>query len=104
MRTLEFFRSSALRVALAFAVAMTAATSLIFGFVYLQITTSDEARLRIVLVDEAEKGANYSDVDLRNALDLRLTRDLRHLDYVALFDARGNLLVGNVAEMPAIPV
>jgi signal transduction histidine kinase len=104
MRMPELFRSSALRVALAFAIAMTAATSLIFGFVYLQITSSDEARLRIVLVDEAEKGVSYTDAELRNALDLRLTRDLRHLDYVALFDRAGKMLVGNLAEMPAIPV
>jgi signal transduction histidine kinase len=103
MRTPDFFRSSALRLAVAFAIAMTIATSLIFGFVYLQITASDEARVRILLVDEAEKGANYSDADLKNALDLRLTRDLRRLDYVALFDATGNMLVGNVDKMPAIP-
>ncbi|WP_246731408.1 HAMP domain-containing sensor histidine kinase [Methylocapsa sp. S129] len=99
----DIFRSSALRVALAFAIAMTVATSLIFGFVYLQITASDEALVRVVLVNEAEKGANYSDAELRNALDLRLTHDLRRLDYVALFDAAGNVLIGNIDKMPAIP-
>ena len=103
MRMPDFFRSSALRVALAFAIAMTVATSLIFGFVYLQITASDEASVRVILVGEAEKGANYSDAEIRNALDLRLTRDLRRLDYVALFDPTGNLLIGNVDKMPAIP-
>jgi signal transduction histidine kinase len=103
MRAPDLFQSSALRLALAFAIAMTAATSLIFGFVYLQITASDEARVRIILVDEAEKGANYSDQELRSALDLRLTRDLRRLDYVALFDPSGARVIGNIDKLPAIP-
>jgi signal transduction histidine kinase len=104
MRMLEIFRSPAFRIALGFALAMTAATTLIFGFVYLQITTSDEAGARIVLVDEAAKGVNYTDDELKSALDLRLTRDLRRLDYVALFGSSGNVLVGNIKEMPAIPI
>jgi signal transduction histidine kinase len=101
---LEILRSSAFRVAIAFALAMTAATALIFGFVYLQITTSDEASIRLILVDEAEKGAGDTEAELKNALDLRLTRDLRRLDYVALFDAAGKALIGNLDTMPAIPV
>ncbi len=104
MRALEVLRSSAFRVALAFTLAMTVATSLIFGVVYLQIVTSEEARVRLILVDEAAKGANDSDAELKTALDLRLTRDLRRLDYVALFDAAGKLLVGNIDKMPSIPV
>lgn len=103
MRTPELFRSSAFRVALAFAVTMTVAISIIFGFVYLQITTSTEKNVRAVLVAEAEKGANYSDAEIRAALNLRLTKDLRRLDYVALFDSAARPLVGNIAELPAIP-
>src|SRR5580693_3916745 len=102
MRAPDFFRSSALRLALAFAIAMAAATSLIFAFVYWQITAANEALVRVILVDEAEKGANYSDAEIRNALNLRLTRDLRRLDYVALFDVSGALLIGNIDKMPAI--
>src|SRR5271156_3019719 len=104
MRAPDFFRSSALRLALAFAIAMAAATSLIFAFVYWQITAADEAPGRGIMVDEAAKGANYSDAELRNALNLRLTRDLRRLDYVALFDVSGALMIGNIEKMPAIPV
>lgn len=104
MRMPDLFRSSALRLALSFAIAMTVATSIIFGFVYLQITASDESRLRLLLIDEAAKGTTYTDAELRNALDLRLTRDLRRLDYVALFDTKGKMLLGNVLEMPPIPV
>lgn len=104
MRAPEVLRSSAFRVALAFTLAMTAATSLIFGFVYLRIVTSDEASVRLILVDEATKSANDTDAELKNALDLRLTRDLRRLDYVALFDPDGKLLFGNIDKMPSIRV
>lgn len=104
MRTLDIFVSSAFRIAMGFAFAMTAATAIIFAFVYFQITTVDEAGVRHILVDEASKGVSYNDAELKNALDLRLTRDLRRLDYVALFDASGKILVGNVDEMPSVPV
>src|SRR5579862_5207767 len=102
MRVPEVFRSSALRATLAFALATTIATLVIFGFVYLQITTSDENRVRDILVDEASKGADYSENELERALELRLTRDLRRLDYVALFDSEGKPQLGNVAQMPPI--
>jgi len=104
MRAPDILRSSALRLALAFAVAMTVAILVIFGFVYLQITASNEARIRVILIDEAEKGANYSNAEIRSALDQRLTRDLRRLDYVALFDADGALVIGNIDKAPNVSV
>ena len=88
MRMPELFRSTAFRLAIAFALATAAATAAVFALVYLEISTSDVARLRVVLVDEAAKGVNESDDDLRRALELRLTRDLRRLDYVALFGGK----------------
>ena len=104
MRVPEAFRSSAFRVTLAFALATTVAILVIFGFVYLQITTADENRVRAILEDEASKGADYSQAELERALELRLTRDLRRLDYVALFDSAGVPKLGNVPRLPAIPV
>jgi len=104
MRVPEAFRSSAFRATLAFALATTVAILVIFGFVYLQITTADENRVRAILVDEASKGADYSQAELERALELRLTRDLRRLDYVALFDSAGRPTLGNVPRLPDIPV
>src|SRR5579872_612860 len=104
MRTLELFRSTAFRLALAFAVATTIATAAVFALVYLDISTSDVARLRLVLVDEAAKGVAESDGELRRALELRLTRDLRRLDYVALFAPDGGRLFGNIDKLPNIPI
>jgi signal transduction histidine kinase len=104
MRIPEIIRSTAFRLALGFALAVTLATSFVFALVYLDISTSDVKRLRGVLVDEAAKGANESEDDLKRALDLRLTRDLRRLDYVALFDAKGALVFGNIERLPDIPL
>jgi signal transduction histidine kinase len=104
MRTPEILGSSALRAAVGITIATIAATLLIFGFVYLQITRADEASVRHILADESEKGVNYTNEDLKGAIDLRLTRDLRRLDYIALFDPTGNVVIGNVKQMPDIPV
>ena len=37
-------------------------------------------------------------------MELRLTRDIRRLDYVAVFDPKGALVFGDVPGMPAIPI
>jgi signal transduction histidine kinase len=104
MPTLELFRSAAFRLAVAFALATTIATAAVFGLVYLEISTSDVARLRVVLVDEAAKGITETDDELRRALELRLTRDLRRLDYVALFAANGTRVYGNIDKVPDIRI
>jgi signal transduction histidine kinase len=104
MWTIEFLRARAFRIAIAFALAIALATSAVFFLIYLKVSTADVERVGALLVDESAKGVGDSDDQLRRALDLRITRDLRRLDYVALFDARGGLAFGNVATMPAIAV
>ena len=101
---LEFFRSSAVRVALAFVLATTVATTAVFGLVYLQIGEANEARNRLILEDEAAKGVNYSVDELKYAFDVRMTHDLRRVDYAALFGADRKVLFGNIDQLPAIPV
>lgn len=104
MPIFEIFRSSAFRIALAFGFAMTLATTIIFGFVYLQVASSAESAVRAVLTREAENGAGFTNSELTKALDLRLTHDLRRLDYVALFDQFGRKLLGNVNKVPRFPL
>jgi signal transduction histidine kinase len=104
MWTTEVLRARAFRIALAFALAIGLATFAVFSLIYLQVTTADVERVGALLVDEAAKGADEGDDRLRRALDLRITRDLRRLDYVALFDANGALEFGNVSTMPPIAV
>ena len=104
MRTLEVFNARAFRLALAFALAITMATTAAFAFIYWQVYSADFHRAGAILVDEAARSEGDSEADLRRALQLRLTRDIRRLDYVALFDPKGALVFGNVRAMPAIPV
>jgi signal transduction histidine kinase len=104
MWTLEVFNARAFRLALAFALAITLATTAAFAFIYWQVYTADFQRAGAILVDEAANSEGDSEAELRRALRLRLTRDIRRLDFVALFDTNGALVFGNVRGMPAIPV
>ncbi len=104
MLSLDVFRARAFRLALAFCLAVSAATAAAFGLIYLEVSRADVQRSAAVLVDEAAKSEDDSEDGLRRALELRLTRDIRRLDYVALFDAKGAKLFGDVPAMPAIPV
>jgi signal transduction histidine kinase len=104
MRTLEVFNARAFRLALAFALAIALATTAAFAFIYWQVYTADFERAGAILVDEAARSEGDSEADLRRALQLRLTRDIRRLDYVALFDQNGALVFGNVRGMPSIPI
>jgi signal transduction histidine kinase len=104
MRISEVFNARAFRLALAFSVAIFVATAAAFAFIYLQVSNADVERVGGVLVDEAAKSEGDSEAQLRRALELRLTRDLRRLDFVALIDPKGALVFGNVPRMPPIPV
>src|ERR1700689_1524479 len=101
---LELLRSSALRVALTFAFATIGATTAIFGLVYLQIRAADEKSNRLLLEDEAAKSLDHSGEELRRAFELRLTHDLRRLDFAALFASDRKAMFGNIGELPAIPL
>ena len=104
MLTRDVFRAQAFRLALAFCLAVSVATAAAFTLIYLQVSRGDVQRVAAVLVDEAAKTQGDSEDELRRAMELRLTRDIRRLDYVALFNARGVKLFGDLPAMPAIPV
>jgi signal transduction histidine kinase len=100
---LEVVHARAFRLALAFATAISVVTIAAFAFIYWQVASADVQRVAAVLVDEAAKSEGASEAELRKALELRLTRDIRQLDFVALFDAQGKFEFGNVPRMPPIP-
>jgi signal transduction histidine kinase len=101
---LEFFRSSAVRLAVGFVLATAVATVAVFGLVYIQIKAANEARNRLVVEDEAAKSFDRSVDELRVAFQLRIAHDLRRLDYAALFDSSHKLMFGNIEVLPDIPV
>ncbi len=104
MRTLEVFNARAFRLALAFIFAIALAMTAAFASIYWQVYSSDIERAGAILVDETAKSDHDSEAELRRALELRLTRDIRRLDYVALFDPKGAMLFGDVPGMPGIPI
>jgi signal transduction histidine kinase len=103
MRMRDLARSTPLRLAGAFALAMVLLTSGVFAFVYVATTNAWIAELTHVFADEAEKAAASDEDRLRRSLTLRLTRDFRRLNYVALYAPTGALVFGNLDRRPAIP-
>src|SRR5579871_5415049 len=103
MLRIENLRSRTFKLAFAFCLAVAVATAAAFAFIYFRVSAVEIQRASAVLVDEAEKSVNDPPQRLQEALALRLTRDIRRLDYVALFDANGAKILGNIAEMPDIP-
>src|SRR6202044_1098523 len=104
MWTVEVFNERAFRLALGFALTISVATAAAFAFIYLQVSRADLDQVSAILVDEAAKSAGDSETDLRRAVELRLTRDIRRLDFVALIDPKGEIILGNVPFLPRIPI
>src|SRR5271155_4156780 len=104
MRTLEVLNARAFRLALAFALAITLATTAAFAFIYWQVYSGDMQVAGAIFVDEAAKSEGDSEAELRRALQLRLTHDIHRLDFVALFDPTGAMVFGNLPGMPSIPI
>ncbi len=100
----DLFRSTPVRLAGAFALAFLLLTGGVFSFVYVATTQAWIVELRTVFADEAEKAASSDEDRLRRSLSLRLTRDFRRLNYVALYDPAGALVFGNLDRRPDIPV
>lgn len=100
---IRILKSSAFRIAFAFACAVTATTYIVFALVYLQFYAANVALVRSVLEDEVQKTLDAPADRLKRRLELRLTQDLRHLDYVGLYDKTGALTFGNVAPNLEIP-
>ncbi len=104
MRMNDILKSTAFRLAIVFALVVTASTCIVFAIVYWQVSAADIRRLRTVLTDEVARAANEPTQQIQRELDLRLTRDLRRIEYVGLYAADGKLLYGNVAEGFSIPI
>lgn len=100
VRASELFRTSTFRLAVFFALAVTASTAVVFMFVYWQVASFDIKRLNLILVEEVARAVTQPEERIKRELDLRFTADLRRLDYAALFDKTGKLLYGNVAAIP----
>jgi signal transduction histidine kinase len=92
------------RLALAFALAISAATLGAFALIYFEVAREDVNRISVILAEEVQLNADATPERLRAALNARQTRDIRRIDYLALFDAQGALVFGNLRAMPFVPV
>ena len=100
MRAIELFRTATFRLAILFALAVAACTSVVFLIIYWQVATFDVKRLDVILVGEVARAVTQPEDRLQHELELRYTSDLRRLDYAALFDKTGKLQYGNVEAIP----
>jgi signal transduction histidine kinase len=100
MRLIELFKTATFRLAVLFALTVTLSTSVVFLFIYWQVAAFDAKRLDIRLAQEMEHAVLQPEDQLRRALDLRVTNDLRVIDYAAEFNADGKFLYGNVTSLP----
>lgn len=99
-----FLRAAAFRVAVLFAIAVTATTAIVFGVVRQRFYASNVGFARAVLADEMGKVIDEPADRLRRQLELRLTQDIRHLDYVALDAPDGQRILGNLPRGIAVPL
>jgi hypothetical protein len=100
MWAIELFRTATFRLAVLFALAVTACTSVVFLIIYWQVATFDVKRLDIILVGEVARAVTQPEDRIKRELEIRFTSDLRRLDYAALFDKSGKLQYGNVEAIP----
>jgi signal transduction histidine kinase len=100
MWAIELFKTATFRVAVFFALAVTACTSVVFLFIYWQVAIFDINRLNVILVEEVARAVTQPDDRIMRELERRFTSDLRRLDYAALFDKNGKLQYGNVTVIP----
>lgn len=104
MRMNDILKSTAFRLAVIFALVVTISTCAVFAIVYWQVSNAEIRHLRVTLEDEAARAAIEPTDKVQRELSLRLTRDLRRIEYVGLFNAEGKLLFGNVAEKQAFRI
>ena len=100
----DVLSSRAFRLALAFAMAVAVAMAGAFALIYFQVSRLDTSRVRAILTNEARLNVEAGEDALRQALASRMTRDIRRVDYLGLFDARGALVLGNVSRLPPIAI
>src|SRR5579862_1837086 len=104
MRMREVIPGRTLRLALAFALAVAAITTGAFAVVYLEVAREETSRVGAILTEEALANAAAPEERLRAALAARQLSDIRRIDYLALFDARGSTVFGNVDTLPSVLV
>jgi signal transduction histidine kinase len=90
------------RLAIAFALTISAATVVSFALIYFEVAREVQLRVSTLVAEEARLSATVSQNRLRAALEARQTRTIRPIDYLSLFGANGALVIGNLPRLPPI--
>ncbi|ACB97003.1 sensor histidine kinase [Beijerinckia indica] len=97
----KLFRAATFRLAILFALAVTAATSIVFLFVYLHVAVYDDKQVRAHLIEETADAAIEPMDRIQGEFERRLASDLRIVDFAGLYDKDGMLIAGNLPVLPA---
>lgn len=100
---LSVLRGGPFRIALAFSSVVIVTSYVVFALVYAQFYSTNVLVIRSVLEDEVRHAASVPLDRLKRQLELRLTQDLRHIDFVGLFDADNKLVYGNISTDVVVP-
>ncbi len=102
MLRIDLFGARSLRLALAFAAAISLITISAFGLVYLDVAREEIDRVGAILAEEVRLNAEAPEDRLRAALAARQLSEIRRIDYLTLFDAKGAVVLGNLRRMPPV--
>ena len=102
-RISDIFSGRGPRLALGFALAITAITIGAFTLVYLEVAREEFNRVGVILTEEARLNADVTEDRLRAALAARQLSEIRRIDYLAVLDAQGRIVFGNIAVAPPVP-
>jgi len=97
---MRLFRAATFRLAILFALAVTASTSIVFFFVYLHVSVYDDKQVRSHLIAETADAAIEPMERIRGEFERRLASDLRIVDYAGFYAKDGTLIAGNLPAPP----
>ena len=101
MFPIETFRSATFRLAVAFSLAFTVVTLLIFAFIYWQTAVYETQQIDTFMVKEAATLAGGPERDLLRSVGIRVVSDLHRITFAALFNPQGVRIAGNLQSLPA---
>jgi signal transduction histidine kinase len=97
----EIFRSTAFRLACAFAGFFGATTLLLFAFIYWQTAGFETNRIEAVLMEDARSEAARPPDAVRRSVETRVINDFHHFTFAGVFTADGKRIAGDLDELPA---
>jgi signal transduction histidine kinase len=100
VRLPELFRTSIFRLTAFFALGSAASSLILFGFIYWQTAVYEKGRITRLLMQEADIITSEPTDRIKQDVETNLAGDFHRATFAALFDAKGEYLVGNLSVIP----